>query len=84
MMTGNTLALNLSCCGFIMMVKEAIHRKTLHVFTGLICKEIIHRKKLYIDHEKDPHPAGRISTWDRKFIHKTAYTALINIRKNHP
>jgi hypothetical protein len=61
---------------------ETVHRKKLHVSSGLICKGIIHRKKLYIHHEKDPHPTGRISTPGRKYLHKTRCILLIYLIKN--
>jgi len=60
-------------------VCEHINRKSLHMLNNLIQKEIIHRKKLYIDHEKDPHPTGTISTTVRKNLHNSACKPLINI-----
>jgi hypothetical protein len=39
-----------------MTKEESIHRKSLHIDNDLIPKGIIHRKRLYIHHEKDPHP----------------------------
>lgn len=84
MSCGNMLALDLSWCSWQRFPWKTVHRKKLHVFSGLICKEIIHRKKLYIDHEKDPHPTGRISTPGRKYLHKTRCILLIYIEKNLP
>lgn len=81
------------CCGMILAVisrrREArqwgdrdIHRKLLHADNGLIRKEIIHRKRLYIRHEKDPHPTGRISTSRRKYLHNTRCNLMIIKSKN--
>ena len=62
--------------------QQDINRKSLHGDNYLIPKEIIHRKKLYIDHEKDPHLTGTISTADRKTLHDSACNLLIYLVKN--
>ena len=63
-------------------MRQDIHRKSLHVDNLLIHKDFIHRKKLYIDHEKDPHLTGTISTADRKTLHDSACNLLIYLVKN--
>lgn len=78
----NMLGKNVRNGGGIGIGSQTIHRKFLHVDNGLIPKEIIHRKRLYIRHEKDPHPTGRISTSGRKYLHDSASNSLKNINKN--
>ncbi|MFU0816844.1 MAG: hypothetical protein ACFWUG_22920 [Rahnella inusitata] len=65
-------------------MRQDIHRKSLHVDNLLIHKDFIHRKKLYIDHEKDPHPTGMISTPNRKPLHNCTCNLLIYKVKNSP
>jgi hypothetical protein len=67
-----------------MTKEESMHRKSLHIDNDLIPKEIIHRKRLYIHHEKDPHPTWRISTSDRKWFHNMSYNSMIIKSKNAP
>jgi hypothetical protein len=59
------------------MLKD-IHRKSFHIDKLLITQKFIHRKKFYINHEKDPHLAGMISTRNRKKLHVKCHNLMKN------